>query len=498
LKNLVKYTLLALFVLQMNSAFCIDVYYRLACFNIPKEGPFVETYMTIAGSTVEYKKVNGGLQCGVNVSILITDANNKIVHGKKYNLSGPVFKDTSNIPAFIDTQRYPLPSGIYTIEISVSDINTKNKKQEPFKLKQVFKVSYGSYPLQPSSIQLLESFKKTVTPSILTKSGYDLVPYNINYYPESESRIAFYFETYNTDTFFGKGKPFIYKYYIENNDNLKPVEPFSSFKKATTAPVNPLLAQMDISTLPSGNYNLVIEIRDDKNIIQLQEKVFFQRKNTAVPQTYVSGFYNANSLEQYFAHVKSKDTLKILVECLWPISNMIDRERQINQAVKGDTAIMRNYLVQYWKDRAADSVNPMKIWMEYLKSVNEAQALFKCGKQQGYYTDRGRVYLQYGKPNQRSVVSSEPGTYPYEVWQYYRITDKTNGQFFTDRKFLFINKNIADDCFKLEHSTMKGETNNPRWKYELMKHDLNGIQNPDNDSPSNSSTQADDLFNSPR
>lgn len=451
--------------------------------------------MTIAGQSVQFKKVNGGFQSAVNIGIIITDANNKIVHAKKYNLNGPVFRDTMDIPAFIDTQRYPLANGSYTLELTVTDVNLD---QAPFKLTQVFKVKYDAYPIQWSSIELLESYKKTVTPNVLSKSGYDLIPYNINYYPETQNKLGFYFETYNTDTFFGKGKTLIYKYFIENNDNLKPVDPYAGFKKLQTAAVNPLLAQIDITDLPSGNYNLVIEIRDEKNIIQLQEKVFFQRKNLYLPATYNSGNFKVNSIESFFEHVKSKDTLKIYLECLWPISDMKEREFQINQSLKADTTIMRNYLVKYWKDRAADSVNPMKLWMDYLKSVNEVAVLFKCGKQKGYYTDRGRVYLQYGKPNQRSVVANEPNTYPYEIWQYYRIIDKTNGQFFTNRKFIFVNKNIADDCYRLEHSDMKGETNNPRWQYEVLKHDNNGIQNPDNNSPNNSSSQADDLFNSPR
>lgn len=495
MKNLVKYAVLTLLFFAATNFYSIDVFYKSASFNIPKQGPYIETYMTIAGQSVLFKKVSGGFQCAVNIGIIITDANNKIVHGKKYNLSGPVFKDTMNIPAFIDTQRYPLANGAYTLELTVTDLNFD---QPPFKLTQVFKLNYNEYPIQASSIQLLESYKKTVTPNVLSKSGYDLIPYNINYYPESQNKLGFYFETYNADTFFGKGKTLIYKYFIQNNDNLKPVDPYSGFKKLQASPVNPLLAQIDISDLPSGNYNLVIEIRDEQNIIQLQEKVFFQRKNAALAPTFNSGNYAAGSIENYFNNVRSKDTLKIYLECLWPISNMKEREFQINQSLKADTTIMRNYLVKYWKDMAGDSVNPMKLWMKYLKSVNEVAVLFKCGKQKGYFTDRGRVYLQYGKPNQRSVVANEPNTYPYEIWQYYRINDKTNGQFFSNRKFVFVNKNIADDCFKIEHSDMKGETNNPRWQYEITKHETNGIQNSDNNSPTNSSKQADDLFNSPR
>jgi len=43
------------------------------------------------------------------------------------------------------------------------------------------------------------------------------------------------------------------------------------FKKQSTSKVNPLLAQLDISKLGSGNYYLVIEIRDQNNIMQLEK-----------------------------------------------------------------------------------------------------------------------------------------------------------------------------------------------------------------------------------
>lgn len=491
-----RYILFFLLLFAVNLSYSVDVFYKLASFYIPKQGPFVETYMTVSGKSVKYKKVTDGYQCAVNVSLLILDGKGKIVKGNKYNLNGPVFTDTTAIPAFIDNQRYSLASGAYTIELTVTD---NHSTQAPFKLIQVIKLNYKDFPIQASSIQVLESYKKSTAPSAITKSGLDLIPYTIDYYPESQNKLLFYFESYNTDTVLGYNKPIIYKYFIENNDNLKSVGEFSAFKKTVTAPVNPLLGQFDITKLPTGNYNLVVEIRDEKNIIQLQEKYFFQRRNKNLESPNDIAYKVPNALEKYFHQVKSADTLKIFVECLWPISDMIERERQINQALKKDTAMMRNYLISYWTNRAADTVSPMKIWMEYLKSVNEVAVLFKCGKQKGYYTDRGRVYLQYGKPNQRSVQNNESSTFPYEIWQYYRIVDKTNGQFFTNRKFVFVNKNIADDCYMLEHSDMRGEVNNERWRFEVMKRSSDGKQNSDNLNPNGSSNnQFDDIYNSPR
>jgi hypothetical protein len=109
------------------------------------------------------------------------------------------------------------------------------------------------------------------------------------------------------------------------------------------------------------------------------------------------------------------------------------------------------------------------VCVQHLKDVKETNAMFKCGKQKGYYTDRGRVYLQYGKPNQRNQVNSSPNTYPYEVWQYYRIYDKTNKHFFTNKKFVFVNFAIADDCYELLYSDVRGEKIDPNWKYRLVK-----------------------------
>ncbi len=491
-----KYNLFFATLFLFKSFFAVDAYYKLASFYVPNQGPFIETYLTIGGKSAELLPVKGGYQSSVNVQLLISDINNKIVVANKYNLKSPVYSDTNNISSFIDNQRYPLKNGTYTVEISVSDnylINTKTSK-----IIQVIKISYANFPIQASSIQILESFKKSETTSAITKSGYDLVPYTVDYFPDSQNKLAFYFESYNTDTVLGKNKAFIYKYYIESNDNYKPIEDFSSFKKVTTAKVNPLLAQFDITKLKSGNYNLVIEIRDEKNIIQLQEKYFFQRQTKTVSSYDVSN-KPINDLEKFFYNVNSVDTLKIYIECLWPISDMLERDRQINQTVKKDTSLMRKYLVSYWTNRAADSANPMSLWLDYLKSVNETAALFKCGKQKGYYTDRGRVYLQYGKPNQRTVQVAEANTFPYEIWQYYRLYDKVNGQFFSNRKFVFVNKNIADDCYMLEHSDMRGEVNNERWRFEVMKRNSDGIQNIDNNNPGGSSNnQFNDLYNSPR
>src|SRR5258708_5410192 len=138
---------------------------------------------------------------------------------------------------------------------------------------------------------------------------------------------------------------------------------------------------------------------------------------------------------------------------------------------------MKNYIVNFWQTRSGDTLDPLALWLAYYEQVKIVNKTFKCGKQKGYYTDRGRMYLQYGKPDQRVMQPSEPYSYPYEIWQWYRVNDKASGMFYTNKKAVFVNKQIADNCYMVVHCDIKGELYNDRWRYEITKRDNN--PNPD-------------------
>jgi hypothetical protein len=93
--------------------------------------------------------------------------------------------------------------------------------------------------------------------------------------------------------------------------------------------------------------------------------------------------------------------------------------------------------------------------------VQLVERLYANNFQEGFETDRGRVYLQYGSPTniiQREVSSTE---YPYEIWQYNKI-----GQF-SNRRFIFYNPDLVNNAYRLLHSDMLGELKNPAWPQML-------------------------------
>ena len=101
----------------------------------------------------------------------------------------------------------------------------------------------------------------------------------------------------------------MYAYYVENSENFQKLIGLSGFQKQFAGRVNPLLAQFDISQLPTGNYNLVIEVKDSLNIVQTQKKWFFQRQSDAVQVAY-NGNNNVNNIEDFFNIVQRHDSLK--------------------------------------------------------------------------------------------------------------------------------------------------------------------------------------------
>ena len=488
-----KFIYLTLFSVLSYIGFSnVTVYFNYGVFSSINTKPYLETYLTISGNSVKYLPKKDGYQASVSINWQIIKGT-EMVKQSTYNLFSPIVNDSTTTPSFIDNQRFSLPNGEYILKFEITD--NANPTQKTTHTEKITVSINRELKINGSDIQILESYSKSKSNSALSKNGYDLIPYTINYFPKNQNFLKFYFEGYNVDTVLGQNTKFVYTYSLENAETLSKLNNFSGFQKQKSNKINPLLAQFDITQLPTGNYNLVIELRDSTNTVKYQKKWFFQRNSDAkeIKEEEVT-----NTIDDFFKSFNSVDTLKEFIECIWPISKTAERSWQQTQIHNKNVTTMQNYLIDYWKAKAGDTLNPFKLWKSYYQEVIESKAMFKCGKQKGYYTDRGRVYLQYGKPSQRGQYPSSNDTYPYEIWQYYRIYDKTTNHFFTNKRFVFVNFGIADECYELIYSEIRGEKNDPNWKYRLVKR-TQSRQNVDDNSPkTNYGNNFEDNFNNTR
>ena len=251
----------------------LNAFMSYAVFSSPESGPYVETYLTVEGTSVKYiPNNNGKLQASIQVIMLFRKGEN-IVNYDKYELNSPEVEDTTNLRfSFIDQQRYSLANGEYEFEIQIWD---KNRDAKPFNSVQPLIVDIPSDKVALSGIQLLASYSKSENPGILTKNGYDLIPYIFNYYPEKVNKITFYAEIYNAAKVLGEGEKYLVSYFIETAGKDKPLEKYVSQKRETASQLNVIFSEFDISELPSGNYNLVVKLKDKNNTLIGRNQVFY-------------------------------------------------------------------------------------------------------------------------------------------------------------------------------------------------------------------------------
>ena len=465
----------------------LQAYLSYSTFVSLADGPYIETYLTVMGSSVQLKKnANNKFQGTIEVT-LIFKRNDTIVDFKKYNLLSPEVDDTSKINfSFIDQQRFILPNGTYDFEIKIVDLNNN---KNPFESIESVYVNFLPNKIFISDIELIESFTKSTEQNILTKSGYDLVPYIFNYYPERIKTLTFYAEIYNTAKLLGENERFLVTYFVESFETRKYIAGLQKFKKETSAKINIAFNDFEISKLPSGNYNLVIEIRTKENKLVTNKKLFFQRSNPNIQIDY-SDISAVDADNSFVKHYTDKDTLTGMIRSLQPISSEIEKIFAENQIRNGDIEIMQKYFLHFWQNR--DELNAEQAWSKYELEIRKTDKEFATGIKRGFETDRGRVYLQYGPPNSIAKQYNEPSAYPYEIWHYYKLGNQSN------KKFVFYNPDLATNDFELLHSNAMGEINNYSWQIMINKRNTTTRSIDDERGSKHWGNKSEEFFNNPR
>lgn len=467
MRKLLLALLAIILVSQTVQAKKLKAFFSYYTFNTPDHKPYVETHLSVDGRSVELLKLkNGKYQGSVSVTLLYKQGD-KIVQVAKYNLLSPEVADTSKIDFnFIDEKRTPLEPGNYLLELIISDNNNPSSKET---VRQAIDVIYSPSSIAMSDIILLESYTKASKPSALTRSGFDLVPLVDNFLPTNIEKLIFYAEIYNTQKL-SPDESFILNTYLQNSDGANKLNTFTTTKKIVSKEVIIILSEYDIKSLPSGNYDLVIELRNKNNEIISSESAYFQRSNKSVGK----GLDEIASIneENSFASQYSKSQLIEHIKSLAPISTSNEISYVKTLIANDDEVQMRKYLIYFWQKR--DALEAEQKWAEYEKQVQIVNANYSSRFNKGYETDRGICYLKYGPPNNIRFNDFDNKAYPYEIWQYFKIKQ------FSNRKFVFFSPDNVKNEMVLLHSNMFGERNDPNWKFKILERTMRYSDDPVN------------------
>ncbi|MGI6478082.1 MAG: GWxTD domain-containing protein [Salinivirgaceae bacterium] len=448
-----------LIILFQLSSYGIKAYFHHAQFYAPTVGTYLETYMAIVPNSVAYKiNSNNKLQASVEVTMIFT-ADDVVKEYRKYNISSPEV-DTSfaGLPgAFIDLQRIPLPAGSYNFQLLVKDNFSPDSLS--FDYKDILTISISGNEPAISGIEPAERFIPTETITKYTKSGYDVIPYVSNFYPNSVNSITFYSELYNIDKEVGAGNDFLIRYFVTSVPSRRMFEKTITLDRRKAAPIVVLTKSVNISDLPSGNYNLEIEVCDKNNEVLLTKKHFFQRSSNK-PMDTPTSYANVETKDSWVEKYSTVHELGAHIKSLYPIAGNVERSFIDTDFSAKDLKIMQQFFINFWETR--NSIAPESEWEIYRKQVELVDKLYGTQIKRGYMSDRGRVYLQYGSPNQIIKRSNMAFFQPYEIWHFYKINDKNN------RRFVFSLVDFGTSEYELVHSDMPGEILNQAW-FDIVK-----------------------------
>ena len=433
-----------LMLLSSNAFAEVQAIFNYKQFQIPGKGIYIENYLSFVSSSLKYKiPTSDKLQARLLVTQLLKK-NDSIVDFKKYNVLGPVLIDSVAVD-FKDQQRFFVESGLYELEIQIQDLNGNSK---PIVLNKFINIKPYDLQTNISDIEIIDYLKKTEKKNDFSKSGYDIYPMVSNYIPTEVEKLAFYYEIYNKNKF----EKVLIKEYIETfyGSKLLPSYINRSVKKLNS--VTPIIHAFNIKKLPTGNYNLVVELRDSNNKLITKEKVFIQRVNVDSKPVVVN-----NKKEPTLTYGISDDSLDYFLGSLVPIANTLEYTFLTGNLDKFNDTLKDQYFINFWQTRYG--VDGVSEWEKYRAKVKEVEQRFGTKTRRGYETDMGRVFIKYGKPNDIIEKLNEQGTYPYAIWHYYQTQNRSNVI------FVFYHTTAVAREFELIHSDMPGEITNRDWKY---------------------------------
>jgi len=334
-----------------------------------------------------------------------------------------------------------------------------------------------------SGLQLLDTIIESPATTPFLKNGHQQVPASTNFLDDTKKILHYYGEIYGTDQVSKSNYPLIQKVSISKKQD--DVQYGISIKVDTITPgkLIPVSGSMPLATLSSGNYYLNVSLENKTHNVLASGNLFFQLMNLhpvedqpvakKAPDPKIdTGVENITvvNLDKTFLVKYNISEVMAILKMLLPVSDAMQTQTINNFLKKPEDMYMRYYIYNYFK--TLNPKDPEQAWKEYSEKVIEVNKRFSARGTRGYETDRGFIYIRYGQPTEIVTAENESGSLPYEVWQYNTLT-QMNHKDITNAVFLFYKRNDLTD-FKLLHSTVAGEIQNPAWRSFLYLNGQNG------------------------
>lgn len=426
----------------------IDYHVQSAQFRINDTLNIAEIYFSIPRGSLAFVRRDSLLEADFEITTRVLQNGREL---SKYSwLSSSTADSLEEIRVsqmLFSMTSFQMKAGNYLLETSVLDVNSQWTGSKSFDLTIE---PFGHDSLAISEVELVASLKRSDQPGRFHKNGYQVIPNPRAMYGDGLPILMFYAEIYNLSYPSDATYSVHYRIVDANGDTVKS---FPDKEKAIAGTSLVEAGGFNIISLPSGNYHFVLKVRDNQTGTSVSRK---------------SGFFVYRARDQRVADKQMKyEAIIEAMKYLYRDKSEADLDHEFDTMrwlTSGDQSRMykdldveakKDFLIRFWRARDPDTTTVINEFRnDYFDRVQYATDHFG-GIKSGYLTDRGRVLLVYGKPDEIENFPSSNDVRAYQIWHYYSIEGGV--------KYYFVDIRGWGD-FELVNSTARNELSDPDWQ----------------------------------
>jgi GWxTD domain-containing protein len=431
----------------------VEFQFDYAQFGYDTTSNYVEFYYSFGQASLTVVNTDSADYIRGILSISITDsATGESVVNNSW-LVPNIIRDSSDFnKSLIGAIGFVIGEGVYYCKLSGADAqdSLKTKTIDSYiSIDPFLKLNTSMSDLQLASNIIPQSTNES---SIFYKNTYEVTPMPAAIFGENQPVLFYYTELYNLSTESVNTTLRIDQLVFNSRQQLV-VSKSKKIDRRVDSRVE--VGSVHAHKLPTDTYTLVCTLIDSAEGHGVSSSKKFFVYNPGV--VYVDTFSQETSsvLSTAFG-VMSEEEL----DDLYNKAKYIALQSETDQYdLLTNLEGKREFMFNFWEARKNDPlVSENYSYVSYVERVKESNVKYSGMGKKGWQTDRGRIYITYGEPNEIERYPNEPETRPYETWNYHDIE---GGVF-----FIFGDITGFSD-YQLIHSTKRGELSDPYWQRRI-------------------------------
>ncbi|MFZ0392012.1 MAG: GWxTD domain-containing protein, partial [Calditrichia bacterium] len=416
-----------------------------AKFRADSQNVYLEVYLSLFHNNLNYQHTDSEYVAAYKASVAVYGGDSLLdqqVQSRQSRLdSTELFSPPRQL---LNTFTFKINPGEYRVVVRVQDLQADAFGEYDLSLRLS---PFPDSTLAVSDVQLAGKLSRAQGPPDFTKNSYFIIPNPTRQYSVRLPMLYYYLEAYNMNPDSPDNMLQIKYWLTSKSDSVVKTYPLRTIRTSGSSAV--ITGGFNLVTLPEGPYQIHFVIRDMQNgdTAAVSNRFYFA-KNPARTVTSLepAQLNTAPYLKMNEAQLDSEFAiLRYLASA---------EEKSIYESL--DETAKKQFLVNFWKKRDPQPETPQnELKLDFKKRLQIANSQYSHLKKEGWQTDRGRILLTYGLPDEIERYTMEIDKKPHEIWRY----DKLEGGVI----FVFADL-YGFGQYELLHSTYSREIYQPDWE----------------------------------